>query len=81
MNKPAPGKHLVETICERLIVYTHSGELSNDDMVQIIELLGDYLNLCTRPEWVRRTGKSYNGGKNHRRNIKLFGANLIIDND
>jgi hypothetical protein len=81
MSQPAPNKPLVDTICNRLDQYVHAGALSNDDMVQIIELLGDYLNLATRAEWVRRTGKSYNGGKNHRRNIRLFGATFIIDNE
>jgi hypothetical protein len=81
MSKPAPDKALINTILDRLSQYVYSGALNNDDMVQIIELIGDYLNLATRAEWARRTGKSYNGGKKFRRNIRLFGANFIIDNE
>jgi hypothetical protein len=81
MSKPATDKPLINTILDRLSHYVHAGALNNDDMVQIIELMGDYLNLATRAQWARRTGKSYNGGKKFRRNIRLFGANFIIDND
>jgi hypothetical protein len=81
MSQPAPDKALINTILDRLSQYVYSGALNNDDMVQIIELIGDYLNLATRAEWARRTGKSYNGGKKFRRNIRLFGANFIIDNE
>lgn len=81
MTKHPPDKPLVDIICERITHFVFEGKLSNDDLVQIIEQTGDYLNICTRAEWSRRNGKSYNGGKNNRRNIKLFGANMIIDND
>ena len=54
--------------------------LSNDNLVQIIELCGSYLNLCSRSEYSKQNKISYNGAKKHRKNIKLFGQTFIIDN-
>lgn len=58
-----------------------SGELSNKDMIQIIELCGDYLNLKTRSQYAKENNISYNGAKNFRENIELFGIKFIIDNE
>ena len=57
------------------------GELSNDSMVQIIELLGSYLNLQTIPNYAKENNKSYNGVKNNRKIINLFGNKYVLDND
>ena len=58
-----------------------SGELDNDSMVQLIEQAGGYLNLQTIPDYSKRTGISYNGAKNHRKVVELFGVKFIIDNE
>lgn len=57
-------------ISELIIEKVESGQISNDELVQICELAGDYLNL-----------KSYNGVKKTRKIIILFGQKFVIDND
>jgi len=56
-------------------------ELDNDSLVQLIELAGGYLNLKTISNYAKSNGKSYNGVKNHRKIVKLFGTKFVIDNE
>lgn len=55
------------------------GVFSNDQLVQIIELLGGYLNLMTISEYAKSYNLSYNGVKNNRTIINLFGNKYVID--
>lgn len=54
--------------------------LSNDDLIQIIEHVGSYLNLRTRSAYAKEQGVSYNAAKKYRKNIIIFGVKFIIDN-
>ena len=54
---------IVNKICEHLSKRIEDGELSNEDLVQIIEHVGSYLNLTTRSDYAKQNGLSYNGGK------------------
>lgn len=71
---------LTEKICNRLSDYIMNGQLSNEDVVQIIEHLGQYLNLKTISAYSAKHGISYNGAKKHRQNVTIFGVKFIIDN-
>ncbi len=71
---------LIDNIQNRLHHYVNSGQLSNADLVQLIEQLGGYLNLQSRSAWARESGKSYNAAKKFRQNITLFGSTFVIDN-
>ena len=75
----------IEINTEKLLGFVESnfkaGKLDNSSLVQIIELAGKYLNLETIPDYCKREGISYNGAKNFRNVIKLFGVKFIIDND
>jgi hypothetical protein len=81
MPQTNTDKPLVESICKRLDEFVMSDRLSNDGLVQIIEHVGGYLNLCTRSAYAKAWGKSYNAAKKFRKNVKLFGATFVIDND
>jgi len=72
---------LKETICNHLSERIEKGELSNNDLVRIIEHCGSYLNLRTRSAYSKENNLSYNGAKYYRQNINLFGVKFIIDND
>lgn len=72
---------LINKICEHLSQRIESGELSNDDMVQLIEHVGAYLNLATIPDYAAEHKMSYNGVKKFRRIIELFNVKLVVDND
>jgi len=57
------------------------GELTNNGLVQQIELCGEYLNLLTIPDYAKKYGMSYNGVKKHRTIIILFNVKFVIDNE
>ena len=61
----------------------HEGKWSNEGLVELIKLAGDYLNLMTIPDYSKRHHISYPASKKnygHRQNIKLFNCSFIIDN-
>ena len=55
---------------DKILINIHKGMennmLSNDDLVQFIELSGSYLNLMTIPDYASKNNISYNGAKKHR---------------
>ena len=71
---------LINKVCEHLSGRIEAGELGNNDIIQIIELCGRYLNLQTLSDYSRANNISYNGAKNFRNKIELFGVKFIIDN-
>lgn len=71
---------LVNHICEHLSQRIVSGELTNDDLVQIIEHLGSYLNIQTITDYARENKLSYNGAKKFRPVTKIFNVRFVIDN-
>ena len=57
----------------------HKGKWTNEGLVQLIELAGDFLNLQTIPDYAKSNGLSYNGVKT--REIKeIFKVKFVIDN-
>ncbi len=81
MNNELIVSDLGKSCCNRIDQYVMSGMLSNDDLVQIIEVCGSFLNLQTIPDYAKSHNISYNGAKNHRKNVTLFGVRFIVDND
>lgn len=69
---------------DKILINVHKGMdhnmLSNDDLVQIIELCGSYLNIRTIPDYAAQNNISYNGAKNHRHIQKIFNVRFVIDN-
>jgi hypothetical protein len=57
------------------------GKWSNDGLVQLIELAGDYLNLQTIPDYSKSRKISYNGVKKTRDIRTIKGIKFVIDND
>jgi hypothetical protein len=57
------------------------GNLSNDELVQLIEQCGSYLNLKTIPDYAKENCISYNGAKKFRRVVKIFNVKFIVDNE
>lgn len=57
------------------------GKLSNDDLVQFILTVGQYLGLETISNHAKRVGKTYNGVlKSNIEIVELFGIKFVIDN-
>ena len=70
-------KQILALIAEKF----ETNQLNNDSLVQLIELAGSYLNIATLPAWAKDNGKSYNGAKMQKHQVKLFGVKFIIDNE
>lgn len=58
-----------------------TGKISNDELVQLIEQCGSYLNLKTIPDYAKEKGISYNGAKKFRHVVKIFNVKFVVDNE
>jgi len=58
----------------------HQGKWSNDGMVQLIELIGNYLNPLSIQEYADQHQISYQAARKHKQTI-LFRQKFITDND
>lgn len=63
-------EYVYKTLCR--------GEL---DIVQLFERLNTYTNLKTITQYAKDNNLSYNGVKNNRNIITLFGVKFVLDND
>ncbi len=73
-------------IKEHLGKRLHNVELTNDEMVSLIDLIGGYLNLETISSYAKREGIEYNGVLARIKSGKikeytLFGVKFVIDNE
>ena len=62
----------------------HHGNWSNNGLVELIKLSGEYLNLRTIPYYCKQTGISYPGAIKETKTRKvreIFNVKFIIDND
>jgi hypothetical protein len=70
---------------DKILLNIHKGMdnnmLSNDDLVQIIEQCGSYLNIKTIPDYAKENNISYNGAKKYRKVSKIFNVKFIIENE
>jgi ribonuclease HIII len=71
----------IEKIEEYIYKCLQKSELDNTDLVQIIERINSYLNLKTISKYAKDYNKTYNGIKNNRSIITLFGVKFVADND
>ena len=72
---------LSRTIQEHLSERIEKGDLTNDDLVQLIEHIGSYLNLATIPNYAKQNNMSYNGVKKFRTIKTILKTKYVIDND
>lgn len=75
-TKTTDGEKLNKFIYEKF----DKNELSNENLVQVIELCGMLLNLQTIPDYAKGNNMSYNGVKKHRQITKIFNIKFVIDN-
>jgi len=74
---------LIKTIIEHIEKRIHDGELLNNDLVQLIEVVGaNYLQLKTISQKAKELNTDYNNVKCSKIDkISLFGVKFVIDND
>jgi hypothetical protein len=73
--------NLEQKVLDRLEILIIENQLSNDSLVQIIELCGSYLNLQTISDYSKDNNISYNGVKKCRNIREIFNVKFVIDND
>ena len=73
----ANGQKLIEFLDLKM----HAGEFENEDLVQFIESVGQYLNLQTIANYANEHKMSYNGVKEFRTIREIFKVKFVIDND
>lgn len=76
-NYTGNGRKLNDFVAEKF----ETNQLTNDDLVQLIELCGSYLNLETIPKYAKQNKMSYNGVKKFRHVVTLFNTKFVIDNE
>ena len=54
--------------------------VSNEFLIQLIELGGNYLNIATIADYAKKHNMSYNGVKNNREIVEIFNVKFVIDN-
>jgi len=68
----------LEQVLEESVILN---ELSNDDLVHIIELSARYLNALTISEYAKANNLSYNGVKKCRLTKMILGRKFVLEND
>ena len=73
---------MLQKIQQRLHDIISSGELDNLEIIQLIEQLGNYLNIQTIAQKAKYLGVDYNCVKmSNIQKVELFGVKFVIDND
>ncbi len=72
---------ILEDIKQNITDMVQFNELSNEDLVQIIEHAGMYLNLKTVSDYAKDNEMSYNGVKKFRNVVKIFNVKFVIENE
>jgi len=70
-------KKLISFIGEKY----QSEQISDECLVQIIELAGGYLGLKSIAEYAKANKMSYNGVKNHRKIIEVLNNKYVKNNE
>ena len=58
-----------------------NGELSNDDLVELIKHLGAYGNVMSVKDYSNENGITVQGVYNHRNVVSLWGFKFVVEND
>ena len=77
MSNTQETTQLGDFIIEKIGQGTMTNELSDADLVQIFELVGTFLNLKTISQYAKENNLSYNGVKNFREIITIFGVKFV----
>ena len=73
--------NMIAKILKNIHLGVENNLLNNNDLVQIIEQSGSYLNLQTISDYAKENKISYNGAKKFRKTVKLFNVKFVIDNN
>ena len=75
-------KSIETTHLDKIEEYVYKAMLKGElNVVQVFERLSPYADLKTISKYAKDNKKSYNGIKNNRNIIELFGCKFVSDND
>jgi len=69
------------SINKLIIEYVESGNATNDQMVESIQLLSDYLCLTTPKEYAKQKGIKFQSVYKGKKLVTILGRKWVIDND
>lgn len=74
---------LIYAINSHLAKRIEANELSNEEVLSTIKLLGSYLNLCTISQYATENSMTYSGVllSPKCKIVELFGAKFVVDNE
>ncbi|MFZ1786731.1 MAG: hypothetical protein WAT92_00405 [Saprospiraceae bacterium] len=75
------NNELKDKILINIIKGMNQNMLSNEDLIEIINMSGSFLNLMTISDYAKSNKISYNGAKKFRKKVKIFNVNFVIDNN
>jgi len=72
----------ISELTNKIFENYQAGAVSDDNLVQIIELASGFLNLKTLSNYAKTEKISYNGAKKrNKKTVKIDGVEFIINND
>ena len=86
INNQIDNTELRDKIISHLSIRLHNCELSNKDMIAIVEAICQYGNVCTISDYAKREKITYNGAldrisKDVVQIVNIFGVKFVIDNE
>jgi Na+/phosphate symporter len=76
------SRELTDKIKQHLGQRVQNNELDNSEVIEIINLLGTFLNAETISDYAKRENITYNGAlKRNLKSFQLFGVKFVIEND
>lgn len=86
IEKEIDNIELRDKIISHLNTRLQKNELSNNDMIAIIELIGSYCNCATISDYAKQEKISYNGvldriSKEKIKTVNIFNVKFVIDNE
>jgi len=69
------------TLNELIANYVESGNATNDEMVECIQLISEYLCLITPKEYAKQKGIKFQSVYKSKKPVTILGKKFIIDND
>ena len=69
------------TLNNLIAEYIESGNATNEEMVECIQLLSDYLCLITPKEYAKQKGIKFQSVYKGKNPISILGRKFVIDNE
>jgi predicted transcriptional regulator len=69
------------TLNNLIVNYVESGNVTNQELIESIQLLSEYLGLITPKEYAKQKGIKFQSVYKSKKPVTILGRKFIIDND